>query len=101
MKDKPSNILLEGLFFKEGEDNKSVKEKIMHAWRHVHKKGREVLGKPNCVSLEPYLQWVKSRAIKFNMPYPRHEPLPIAARDPTRIFMTDTEKLWIALTKVQ
>lgn len=31
MKDKPSNILLEGLLFKEGEDNKPLKEKIVHA----------------------------------------------------------------------
>ncbi|XP_050897715.1 uncharacterized protein LOC127104579 [Lathyrus oleraceus] len=49
MKDKPRNILLEFLFFKEGEDNKALKEKI------VHKKGREVLGKSNYVSLETYL----------------------------------------------
>lgn len=80
MKDKPSNILFEGLFFKEGEDNKALKEKIVHAWRHVHRKGRKVPGKPNSVSLEPYLQWVQARAIKLKMPYPLYEPFPIAAR---------------------
>ncbi|XP_050876209.1 uncharacterized protein LOC127079898 [Lathyrus oleraceus] len=99
MKDKPSNILLEGLFFKEGEDNKALKEKIVHAWHHVHKKGREVLGKPGCVSLEPYLQWVQARAIKFKMPYPLHKPLSIASKEPTLIFMIDAEKLLIDLTK--
>ena len=101
MKDKPSNILLEGLFFKECEDNKELKEKIVHFFRHIHKKGREVLGKPNCVYLEPYLQWVQARAIKFKMPYRRHEPLPIVARESTLIFMSDVENLQIALRKVQ
>lgn len=101
IKDTPRNILLEGIFFKEGEDNKALKEKIVHVWRHVQKKGRKVLRKHKCVSLEPYLQPVQARSIKLNMPYPRHEPLPIAAREPTLIFMTDPEKLWIALTKVQ
>ncbi|XP_050919137.1 uncharacterized protein LOC127136643 [Lathyrus oleraceus] len=100
MKDKPSNILLEGLFFKEGKYKKALKEKIVHAWCHVHKKRREVLGKPNYVSLEPYLQWVQAKAIKLKMPYPFHGPFPIAAREPTLIFMTDAEKLRIALTKV-
>ncbi|XP_050895429.1 uncharacterized protein LOC127102056 [Lathyrus oleraceus] len=101
MKDKPSNILLEGLFFKEAKDNKALKEKIVHARHHVHKKGREVIGKPKCVYLDPYLQRVQARSIKLKMPYPRHEPFPIANREPTLIFMIDTEKLQIALTKVQ
>ena len=65
MKDIPSNIKLEGLFFKEG--NQALREEIRDAWRH--KKGTEALGKPNCVSLEPYLKWVQARAIKLRMPY--------------------------------
>lgn len=47
----------------------------MHAWHHVQKKKREALGKLDCISLEPYLQWVQSRAVSLKMPYPRQEPL--------------------------
>ncbi|XP_050878580.1 uncharacterized protein LOC127082387 [Lathyrus oleraceus] len=58
MKDKPKNIHLEGLFFKECEDRKALKEKIVHAWHHVNKLEKKVLGKTKCVSLEPYFKWV-------------------------------------------
>ncbi|XP_050897268.1 uncharacterized protein LOC127104098 [Lathyrus oleraceus] len=101
MRDKPKNIHLEGLFFKECEDCKALKEKIVHAWHHVHNLEKKVFGKTNCVSLEPYLKWVQDRAISLKIPYPRQEPLPLADKEPTYIFMTDAEKLKIALTKVQ
>ncbi|XP_050897221.1 uncharacterized protein LOC127104047 [Lathyrus oleraceus] len=101
MKDKPNTIFLESFFFKEGDDNEAFKEKIVHAWRHVHKKRREVLGKLGYVSLEPYLQWVQARAVNLKMPYPRQEPLSLTVKEPSLIFMTDTEKLKIALTRVQ
>ena len=55
-KDVPHTIHLEGLFFKEGENDRALKEEIVHAWRHTHKKGKESLGKPNSVSMEPYLR---------------------------------------------
>lgn len=35
------------------------------------------------------------------MSYPHREPFPIAAIDPTLIFMNDAKKLLISLTKVQ
>ncbi|XP_050914929.1 uncharacterized protein LOC127129857 [Lathyrus oleraceus] len=101
MRDKPKNIQLEGLFFKECKDCKVLKEKIVHAWCHVHKLEKKVLGKTNCVSLEPYLKWVQDRAINLKIPYPRQEPFPLADKEPTYIFMTDAEKLKIALTKAQ
>ncbi|XP_050895152.1 uncharacterized protein LOC127101748 [Lathyrus oleraceus] len=93
MRDKTKNIHLEGLFFKECEDCKALKEKIVHAWRHVHKLEKKVLGKTNCVSLEPYLKWVQDRAISLKIPYPRQEP--------AYIFMTNAEKMKISLTKTQ
>ncbi|XP_050887080.1 uncharacterized protein LOC127092276 [Lathyrus oleraceus] len=78
MKDNPKNIHLKGLFFKEGEDFKALKEKIVHAWRHVHKLEKKVLGKTNYVSLEPYLKWVQDRANSLKMPYPHQEHLPLS-----------------------
>lgn len=101
MKDKPNTIFLESFFFKEGEDKEAFKEKIMHAWRHVHKKIREVLRKLDCVSLEPYLQWVQPRVVSLKMPYPRQEPLYLTVKEYSLIFMADAEKLKIALTRVQ
>ncbi|XP_050916553.1 uncharacterized protein LOC127131681 [Lathyrus oleraceus] len=101
MKDNPNTIFLESFFFNEGEDKKAFKENIVHAWRHVHKKRREVLGKLDCVSLEPYLQWVQARAISLKMPYHRQEPLSLTVKEPSFVFMIDTEKLKISLTRVQ
>ncbi|XP_050916117.1 uncharacterized protein LOC127131229 [Lathyrus oleraceus] len=101
MRDKPKNIHLKGLFCKEYEDYKALKEKIVHTWCHVHKLEKKVLGKTNYVSLEPFLKWVQDRAINLKMPYPRQEPLLLADKEPTYIFMTDAEKLNISLTKAQ
>ena len=58
MRDNPNSIYLSGLFLKEGEDHKEVREEIAKAWCHIHKKGRKDLGPRGVVSLEPYLQWV-------------------------------------------
>jgi hypothetical protein len=73
----------------------------MHVWRHVHKKIREVLGKLDCVSFEPYLESVQAKAVNLKMPYPRQEPFSLTVKEPSLIFMTDAEKLKIALTRVQ
>ena len=75
MKNIPNNIKLEGLFFQGG--SKAIREEIRNAWRHIHKKGTETLGISHCVSLEPYLRWVQTRAIKLKMPYPRQEIFPL------------------------
>ncbi|XP_050914133.1 uncharacterized protein LOC127128806 [Lathyrus oleraceus] len=101
MKDKHNTIFLESFFFKEGESNRAFKEKIVHAWHHIHKKRREVLGKLDYVSLEPYLQWVQVRAISLKMPYPRQETLSLTFKEPSLIFMTGAEKLKISLIRVQ
>ena len=92
---------MDGFFFKEGEDNKAFKKEIVEAWGHIHRRGKESLGKPNCVSLEPYLQWVQARAISLKMPYPRQEPLSSGVKKPILIFMDDAEKLQIALTEMR
>ena len=78
-----------------------IREKIAHAWLHVHRTDKKALGMTNCVSLEPYLKWVQDRAISLKMPYSRQEPLHLVDKEPTYYFMDDAEKLKIALTKVQ
>lgn len=101
MKDKSNTIFLENFLFKEGEDNKAFKEKIVHAWRHIHKKIREVLGKLYCVSLGPYLQWMQDRVASLKMLYPWQEPLYLTVKEPSLIFMTDAEKVKVALTRMR
>src|SRR4051812_3257876 len=46
-----------------------LKKEIVQAWRLVRTKGRRLLGKHLCISLDPYLQWVRVRAFKLRMPY--------------------------------
>ncbi|KAI5406027.1 hypothetical protein KIW84_052691 [Lathyrus oleraceus] len=41
LKDKPNNILLEGVFFQEGKDPQGLKGRMVHAWRKIHRKGKE------------------------------------------------------------
>ena len=62
LKDKPNNILLEGVFFQEGKDPQGLKGRMVRAWRKIHRKGRKELGPKNCVTLEPYTAWVRKRA---------------------------------------
>src|SRR3954462_11732447 len=78
MKNIPSNIQLEDLFFKNIDDHGNMlKKEIVQAWRLVHSKGRRLLGKHLCISLDPYLQWVRVRAFKLRMPYQHQEPIPL------------------------
>lgn len=56
MKDKPNNILMEGLIIKDRYDiNKELKESIVLSWNKIHRKGREDLGRKNCVAFERYI----------------------------------------------
>lgn len=75
MKDKSRNIILEGFFIQEGVDSKRLKEKIVHAWHKIHKKGKDELGNKDCVALEPYTPWVQVRASNIKIPYPPEEPM--------------------------
>ncbi|KAI5424532.1 hypothetical protein KIW84_030638 [Lathyrus oleraceus] len=80
LKDKPNNILLEGVFFQEGKDPQGLKGRMVHAWRKIHRKGRKELGPKNYIALEPYTSWVRRRASEYLMPYeyPRLTPLVVA-----------------------
>ncbi|XP_050915300.1 uncharacterized protein LOC127130311 [Lathyrus oleraceus] len=70
LKDKSSNLLVEGFIIQEGIDSKGLKEKIVNTWRKIHRKGKDELGNKYYVSLEPYTQWMQARAAKIKMPYP-------------------------------
>ncbi|XP_050898654.1 uncharacterized protein LOC127105502 [Lathyrus oleraceus] len=69
MADKPDNLLLSGFFYLNDEESSGLKDRIIHAWRNIHRKGKDRLGRENCVAFEPYTQWVCARANELKMPY--------------------------------
>ncbi|KAI5402704.1 hypothetical protein KIW84_050344 [Lathyrus oleraceus] len=101
LKDKPNNILLEGVFFQEGKDPQGLKGRMVRAWRKVHKKGRKELGPKNCIALEPYTAWVRKRASEYLMPYDYPRPTPLVVAGPSTLpnqgVIDDPDDAWISL----
>ncbi|KAI5419834.1 hypothetical protein KIW84_043840 [Lathyrus oleraceus] len=101
LKDKPNNILLEGVFFQEGKDLQGLKARMVHAWRKVHKKGRKELGPKNCVAMEPYTAWVRKRAYEYLMPYEYPRPTPLVVAGPSTLpnqgVIDDPNDAWTSL----
>ncbi|KAI5399307.1 hypothetical protein KIW84_064608 [Lathyrus oleraceus] len=101
LKDKPHNILLEGVFFQEGKDPQDLKARMVRAWRKIHKKGRSELGPKNCIALEPYTSWVRQRDSEYLMPYdyPRPTPLDVAGPStlPNQGVIDDPNDTWTSL----
>ncbi|KAI5402155.1 hypothetical protein KIW84_066563 [Lathyrus oleraceus] len=85
LKDKPNNILLEGVFFQEGKDPQGLKARMVRAWRKIHKKGRNELGPKNCIALELYTDWVRKRASEYLMPYDYPRPTPLIVAGPSTL----------------
>ncbi|KAI5433539.1 hypothetical protein KIW84_020722 [Lathyrus oleraceus] len=98
LRDKPNNTLLEGLFYQEGKDPQHLKQKIVHAWHDVHRKGRFELGPCNCVA---YTLWVKKRALELKMPYPCERPMSMVVVEPLTLPNQDVEELEDALVKMK
>ncbi|XP_050897034.1 uncharacterized protein LOC127103836 [Lathyrus oleraceus] len=63
-----------GVIIDSCEENSSLKDRIIHAWRNMHKKGKDQLGRKNCVAFEPYTQWVCARDSELKMPYAPKKP---------------------------
>ncbi|KAI5391530.1 hypothetical protein KIW84_076371 [Lathyrus oleraceus] len=101
LKDKPNNILLEGVFFQEGKDPQGLKARMVRAWRKIHKKGRSELGPKNCIALEPYTTWVRKRAYEYLMPYDYPRPTPLVVAGPSTLpnqgVIDDPEDTWTSL----
>ena len=74
IEDKPNIIMLSGFFYLNEEDNLDLKEEIMDAWWKIHVKGKDQLGKKDCIAFKPFTQWVYGRACKLKMPYLLEKP---------------------------
>ena len=101
MRDKPNSIHSSSFFLKEGEDHKEVREQIAKAWHHIHKKSMKDLGPRGAISLEPYLQWVQTRAIQLKMSYSHEMPMPELFVKTTSPLLDDLEELQLALVRMQ
>ncbi|KAI5409944.1 hypothetical protein KIW84_055415 [Lathyrus oleraceus] len=101
LKDKPNNILLEGVFFQEGKDPQGLKDRMVRAWRKIHRKGRKELGPKNCVVVEPYTAWVRKRAYEYLMPYEYPRPTPLVMAGPSTLpnqgVIDDPDDAWTSL----
>ena len=73
----------------------------MKALRHVHKKSRKDLGPRRVISLEPYLQWVQTRAIQLKMSYSLEAPMSGLFVKTTPPLLDDMEELHLALVRMQ
>ncbi|KAI5385249.1 hypothetical protein KIW84_072014 [Lathyrus oleraceus] len=93
LKDKPNNILLEGVFFQEGKDPQNLKGRMVRAWRKIHRKGRKELGPKNCVAMEPYTAWARKRASEYLMPYEYPRPTPMIMAGPSTLPNQGVEEL--------
>ncbi|KAI5424032.1 hypothetical protein KIW84_030303 [Lathyrus oleraceus] len=96
-----SNVPLIGLFYQEGKDPQHLKQKIMHAWHNMHRKGRSELGLCNCVALEAYTLWVKKRALELKMPYPCERLMSMVVVESLTLPNQDVEELEDALAKMK
>ena len=101
LRDKPNNTLLEGLFYQEGKDPQHLKQRMIHAWHNVHRKGRSELGPCNCVALEAYTLWVKRRALELKIPYPCERPMSMVVVEPLTLPNQDVEELQDTLIKMK
>ena len=59
------------------------------------------MGPRGAIYLEPYLQWVRSRAIQLKMPYTQETPMPNLFVKTTPPLLYDLEELKLALVRMQ
>ncbi|XP_050889168.1 uncharacterized protein LOC127094371 [Lathyrus oleraceus] len=102
MVDKPDNLLLSGFFYLNEEESSGLKERIIHAWHNIHRKGKDRLGRKNCVAFEPYTQWVCARASEFKMPYALEKPsFPFAITSSSTIPIENREEFQEVLDRLK
>ncbi|KAI5403813.1 hypothetical protein KIW84_051098 [Lathyrus oleraceus] len=91
---KGGETILEGLLYQEGKDPQLLKQKMVHAWHNVHRKGRSELGPCNCVAWEAYTLWVKKRALELKMLYACERPMSMVVVEPLALPNQDVEELF-------
>ncbi|KAI5393972.1 hypothetical protein KIW84_060898 [Lathyrus oleraceus] len=85
LREKPNNTQLEGFLYQEGKDPQHLKQRIIHAWHKVHRKGRSEIGLCNCVALEAYTIWVKRRALELKISYACERAMSLVVVEPSTL----------------
>ncbi|XP_050908368.1 uncharacterized protein LOC127121991 [Lathyrus oleraceus] len=102
MEDKPDNLLLSCFFYLNEEEIFGLKDKIIHVWCNIHRKGKRRLGRKNCVAFEPYTQWVCARDSELKMPHAPEKPsFPYAITSSSTIPIENTEKFQEILARLK
>jgi len=66
---KPCDIVLERVFYHNHVDNLDMRQRFAEAWKTIHKKDSNHLGKKSDFVHETYVQWIIDRAMTYGMPY--------------------------------
>jgi hypothetical protein len=101
MRDKPENMLLAAVFYRNEEESPDMRARFVRAWHTVHKKEKNQLGKKLCIASEPYTQWVIARAAKLGMPYRLEKSIPSASTSPSIIPFENKEELQELLARMK
>ncbi|XP_050898392.1 uncharacterized protein LOC127105264 [Lathyrus oleraceus] len=102
MADKPNNLLLSSFFYLNDEESSGLKDRIIHAWHNIHRKGKDRLGRKNCVAFEPYTRWVCARANELKMPYALEKPpFPYAITSSSTITIENREEFQEILDRLK
>jgi len=66
---KPRDIVLERVFYHNHDDNQGMRQRFAEAWKTIHKKDNNQLGKKSDFVHEAYTQWIIDRAMSYGLPY--------------------------------
>lgn len=70
LKEELEAKLLEEFLIAEGVEDADKMKRIHRAWGKVHRIGKKELGKHNCIAVDSYTYWGRSRAKSIKLPYP-------------------------------
>ena len=69
MEGKPHDIVLETVLYHNHVDNQDMRQRFAEAWKTIHKKDSNQLGKKSDFVHETYVQWIIDCAMSYGMPY--------------------------------
>ena len=101
MEGPPEEKFLEAFLLHDlGVEDPNLFVRIKKAWEKVNRKGKADLGKKNCITKEPYFQWIKERVRSIKMPFKIETPGPLPEPKPTHVPIEEAEGLRASLEKL-
>ncbi|XP_050874910.1 uncharacterized protein LOC127078506 [Lathyrus oleraceus] len=83
-----------------GVENLALFARIKKAWEKVNRKGTVDPGKKNCITKEPYFQWIKERVRSIKMPFKIETSSLLPEPKPTHVPIEEAEGLRDSLEKL-